>query len=93
MKKSTVRVYDTISKEYVDIEVSEEVYTYWVYFSQNVVQRIDISRRLRKDQHRAIFVIFINQLAELLDTEFQPFLQRFLVAGNVLLEQNKIIAP
>lgn len=29
MKKSTVRVYDTISKEYVDIEVSEEVYTYY----------------------------------------------------------------
>ena len=27
MKKSTVRIYDTISKEYVDIEVSEEVYT------------------------------------------------------------------
>ena len=29
MKKSTVRVYDTISKEYVDIEVGEEVYTYY----------------------------------------------------------------
>ena len=29
MKKSTVRIYDTISKEYVDIEVSEEVYTYY----------------------------------------------------------------
>ena len=29
MKKSTVRVYDTISKEYVDIEVSEEVDTYY----------------------------------------------------------------
>ena len=47
----------------------------------------------RQDQHRTIFVILINQLAELLDTEFQPFLQRFLVAGNVLLEQNKIITP
>ena len=29
MKKSTVRVYDTIAKEYVDIEDSEEVYTYY----------------------------------------------------------------
>lgn len=25
MKKNTVRVYDTMSKEYVDVEVSEEV--------------------------------------------------------------------
>ena len=38
-------------------------------------------------------MIFINQLAELLDTGFKSFLQRFLVAGNVLLEQNEIIAP
>ena len=36
-------------------------------------------------------MIFINQLAELLDTEFKSFLQCFLVVGNVLLEQNKII--
>ena len=38
-------------------------------------------------------MIFINQLAELLDTEFKSFLQCFLVAGNVLLEQDKIITP
>ena len=25
MKKNTVRVYDTVSKKYVDVEVSEEV--------------------------------------------------------------------
>ena len=31
-----------------------------VYFFQNVVQRIYICSRLRKDQHRAIFVILIN---------------------------------
>lgn len=29
MKKSTVRVYDTISKKYVDIEVNEEICTYY----------------------------------------------------------------
>ena len=38
-------------------------------------------------------MILINQLAELLNTEFQSFLQRFLVAGNVLFEQDKIITP
>ena len=38
-------------------------------------------------------MVFVNRLAELLNTEFQPFLQRFLVAGNILLEQNKIITP
>ena len=64
-----------------------------VYFFQNIIQRINISRRLRKDQHRAIFVILINQLAELLDTEFQSFLQCFLLTSNILLEQNEIIAP
>lgn len=29
MKKNSVRVYDTISKEYIDIEVSEEICTYY----------------------------------------------------------------
>lgn len=29
MKKSTVRVYDTISKKYVDVEVNEEICTYY----------------------------------------------------------------
>lgn len=29
MRKNTVRVYDTISKEYVDIKVSEEICTYY----------------------------------------------------------------
>ena len=43
-------------------------------------------------QHSDIFMVFVNRLAELLNTKFQSFLQCFLVAGNVLLEQNKIIA-
>ena len=38
-------------------------------------------------------MILINQLAEFLDTKFQSFLQRFLAAGNILLEKNKIITP
>ena len=29
MKKSTVRVYDTISKKFVEVEVSDEVYTHF----------------------------------------------------------------
>lgn len=29
MKKSTVRVYDTISKKYVDVKVNEEICTYY----------------------------------------------------------------
>ena len=29
MKKNTVRVYDTVSKKYVDVEVSEEVCIYY----------------------------------------------------------------
>ena len=63
------------------------------YFFQNVVQRIYVCSCLSKDKHRIVFVILINQLAELLNTEFQSFLQRFLVAGNVLFEQDKIITP
>ena len=38
-------------------------------------------------------MVFINQLAELLDTEFQSFLQCFLLTSNILLEKNKIITP
>ena len=38
-------------------------------------------------------MVFVNRLAELLDTEFQPFLQRFLLTSNILLEKNKIITP
>ena len=64
-----------------------------VYFSQNVVQRIYICSRLRKDKHRTVFVILINQFAELLDTKLQPRHQRFLVSSDILLEQNEIITP
>ena len=38
-------------------------------------------------------MIFINQLAELLDTEFQSFLRCFLLTSNIFLEKNEIIAP
>ena len=38
-------------------------------------------------------MVFVNRLAELLNTKFQPRLQRFLVASDILLEQNKIITP
>ena len=59
-----------------------------VYFFQNIIQRINISRSLSKDKNRTIFMVFVNRLAELLNTKFQPRLQRFLVASDILLEQN-----
>ena len=64
-----------------------------VYFFQNIIQRINISRSLSKDKNRTIFMVFVNRLAELLNTELQPFLQRFLLTSNIFLEKNKIIAP
>ena len=60
-----------------------------VFFFQNIVQRVHICSRLRKDKHRTIFMVFTNRLAEL-DTEFQSFLQRFLVQVTSFLRKIRL---